>query len=390
MRGHLRKRGSAWELRAYAGLDPISGKQKYVTRTFRGGKREAEEALARLVSEVSGGAQSAQDATVADVIREWLAVSGSSLSPTTLRGYDWIVRTYIVPHLGPIRLARLGPAQLDRYYAKLMESGGREGAQLSPATVRQVHAILRRALEQAVRWGWIPTNPASRATPPKPRPPELAPPDPAAVIALIKDATEHDPDFGCFLHLAATTGARRSEVCALRWRDLDLKSGSLVIGRGIVEGAEGRLIEKDTKTHASRRIALDRETVKVLRAHRDRMKARASELGLTFGEESLVFSREPDGSRPWTPNDVTKQFIRCRKRVGQPNVRLHDLRHFAASRLLAAGVSVRTVSGRLGHANAATTLGVYAHFIEESDRDAAAKLGALVAPRPGRRTKRAS
>lgn len=91
-----------------------------------------------------------------------------------------------------------------------------------------------------------------------------------------------------------------------------------------------------------------------------------------------MFSRSPDSSTPWPPNDITHAFIRLRDRLGLREVRLHDLRHFAATRLLGAGIPVRTVSGRLGHANAATTLGVYAHILTESDREAAETLGELV------------
>lgn len=138
------------------------------------------------------------------------------------------------------------------------------------------------------------------------------------------------------------------------------------------------LVEKDTKTHASRRIALDQATADVLTQQRARCAERASACGVVLLEKSYVFSQVPDGARPWAPNGVTKVFIRLRKRVGLDTVRLHDLRHFAATRLLVAGIPVRTVSGRLGHANAATTLGVYAHFIDQSDRDAAEKLSALI------------
>ena len=88
------------------------------------------------------------------------------------------------------------------------------------------------------------------------------------------------------------------------------------------------------------------------------------------------------------PNEVTKQFIRIRRSIGLDSVRLHDLRHFTATRLLSEGVPVRTVSGRLGHANAATTLGVYAHFVEESDRDAAEKIGSILTPNAKRRSRK--
>ena len=149
MRGHIRRRGNAWELRAYAGIDPLTKRQKYVPRTFRGGKREAEEALARFVTEVAGGSQAAQDTTVGDLIRDWLALAKRELSPTTARGYDWIVKTYITPTLGDVPLARLRTAQLDRFYANLREKGGQDGKPLSAATVRQVHAIVRRACRGA-------------------------------------------------------------------------------------------------------------------------------------------------------------------------------------------------------------------------------------------------
>ena len=158
----------------------------------------------------------------------------------------------------------------------------------------------------------------------------------------------------------------------------------LVLSRNVVEAAGSVIVEKDTKTHSARRIALDDGTVEVLQHQRIRMEERAEVSGSAFSDDAHVFSPDLDGMRPWPPNDVTKRFIRIRKQVGLDQVRLHDLRHFAATRLLAAGVPVRTVSGRLGHANAATTLGVYAHFLEESDREAAATLGALLGIGPAR------
>jgi len=381
VRGHLRRRGDAWELRAYAGLDPVTRRQKYVTRTFRGGKREAEEALARLVGEVSGGGHAAKDTTVGDLIHHWLDLASPELSPTTARGYSWIIKTYIMPVLSSVPLARLRPAQLDRFYARLRSQGGRDGQALSAATVRQVHAILRRALQQGVRWGWIASNPATMASPPRVSSPNLEPPDPSDVIRLLEAAEGTNPDFGCFLLLAATTGARRGELCGLRWTDVDLEAEALTISRSIVEASHNTLVEKGTKTNACRRIALDTGTTVRLAAHHNRCAARAEACGVTLQESARVFSLDADGERSWAPNQVTKAFIRLRNDVGLKAVRLHDLRHFAATRLLAAGVPVRTVSGRLGHANAATTLGVYAHFVEESDREAAAKLGSLLANR---------
>jgi integrase len=161
---------------------------------------------------------------------------------------------------------------------------------------------------------------------------------------------------------------------------VNLEAKTVTISRSMVEGTRGAISEKDTKTHAARRIALDDVTTACLVDHRERALTRADAVGTRLPSTAYVFARAPGGSAPRVPNDVTKDFIQLRKRLGLDGVRLHDLRHFAATRMLAAGVPVRTVSGRLGHANAATTLGVYAHFLDASDRDAAAILGAFVEP----------
>jgi integrase len=380
MKGHVRRRGNSWELRAYVGVDPTTNRAKYLTRTFRGGKREADEALARFVTEVSGGGHAAKDTTLSELIRRWLDLVRDDLSPSTVRGYERTFRCYIDPDIGRVSLAKLRTDQLDRFYSKLRDEGGQDGGPLSPATVRQTHAVIRRALNQAMRWGWVASNPASLARPPRVRTPALNPPEPEGVLRLIAEAELRDPDLACFLLLAATTGARRGELCAIRWSDLNMKTGALTISRSIVETQGADLIEKDTKTHSSRRIALDSGSIAALAHQRDRSQQRARSCGARLAESAHVFSADPGGVRPWVPNEVTKQFIRIRRSIGLDSVRLHDLRHFTATRLLSEGVPVRTVSGRLGHANAATTLGVYAHFVEESDRDAAEKIGSILTP----------
>ncbi len=378
MRGHMRQRGGAWELRAYVGRDPVTGRQSYRTRTFRGGKRDAEAELARFVTQMAGGGQGPADTTLAELIDRWLELARDDLSPSTLRGYERIIRSYIRPTIGKISLNKLRTDQLDRFYSQLREKGGEQGAPLSPATVRQTHAIIRRALNQAQRWGWIPSNPAALASPPSVRSQQVRPPEPQDVLALVAEAERTDPDLGCFLFLAATTGARRGVLCALRWSDIDFEVGSLLIARALVENSASELIEKDTKTHSARRIAVDEGSSVELRKQRDRCRQRARACGSSLSDAAFVFSSDPEGRRPWVPNEVTKRFIRIRTTVGLNAVRLHDLRHFTATRLLAEGVPVRTVSGRLGHSNAATTLGVYAHFVVESDRDAAQTIGSVL------------
>ncbi len=176
------------------------------------------------------------------------------------------------------------------------------------------------------------------------------------------------------LLVGAVTGARRGELCALRWSDIDLAHGSVLIHRALID-VGGRVGEKDTKTHAARRLRLDLATVEALTAYRAATEVRSVALGTALAVDAFAFSHAADGSMPIRPDKVTGSFRRLADRLDLTHVRLHDLRHFAATRMLAAGVPVRTVSGRLGHADASTTLGVYAHFVDASDQDAAAVMG---------------
>ena len=224
-----------------------------------------------------------------------------------------------------------------------------------------MHAVLRGALGQAVRWGWIPTNPAESASPPKLRRREITPPGIRDTRALLDAADEHDPEFGAVLRVLAATGARRGEVCGLRWSDLDIESGTVLIRRSIASVAGGTVV-KDTKTHAARRIALDPATLAVLARQRQLLEQRAVACAVEFNPDGFMFTSTADGSSPLHPDTITGGFRRLCDRLGLRGFRVHDLRHLHATQLLAAGVPVRTVSGRLGHADAATTLNVYARL----------------------------
>lgn len=244
MRGHVRQRGDAWELRAYMGKDPVTGREKYKTQTVRCGKRAAEAELARFVTQVADGGHSAGDTTLSELIQRWLELVQDDLSPSTVRGYERIIRCY---NVGKLHLDKLRTDQLDRFYANLRESVGVGGSPLSPATIRQTHAVIRRALNQAHRWGWIASNPAALASPPTVRTRSVSPPDPSQVLRLIDEAAQLDPDMACFLLLAATTGARRGALCALRWTDIDLDLCTAVIARSLVEGQGSKLVERTPK-----------------------------------------------------------------------------------------------------------------------------------------------
>ena len=379
MRGHVRERGrGSWELRAYVGRDPLTGQKRYKTKTVRAsGQREAEKALAAFVTSLEAGVPA--NGTFGELVERWIETASPGWSPAnqvTVRN----AVTYYLPPLLPLPLGRIRTAELDAFYAALRKRGGRGGKPLASATVRRVHSVVRAALEQGVRWGWLPTNPAANASPGPSERQEVRPPGPDAVLAMLQAAERDDPSFAVFLIMAAATGARRGELLALRWTDISPEARTLTITRAISVGSDGPVERRRPKTTGSvRQLAIDPTTAAVLDAHHARMAERATACGISLAKDAFLFSHEPDCSSPWRPDFVSLKFRRLRHGLGLDDVRLHDLRHFVATTLLGAGVDLRTVAGRLGHAaGGRTTLAVYAHFQQETDRAAAELLGRIL------------
>lgn len=397
MQGTVERRGKSWRLRVDVGRDPVTGRRRQLTRTVSGTKRQADEAMARLLVEIGEGRHhGSQSISLADLCRDWLEQARVNFEPNTAVEFAGVIRRYIGPRadvaasheilrrgIGGTSLKKLRAWELDRFYQQLLVGGGKNGAPLSPATVRKVHTVLRLALEQAVRWQWLSENPALHSSPPSIRRRDPTPPAIEEARALVEAAGELDPEWATYLRAAAALGARRGEVCALRWPMVDLKGGVVAIHRAIVIGDQGVMDREYPKNASSRRrVAIDSGTVDALTAHRAAQTQRAYTCGTTLVEDAYLFSPEVDGSRPWHPQVVTHRFKRLCRRLGLESLRLHDLRHYVATQLIAAGVDARTVAGRLGHANPSVTLSTYAAWVPARDRDAAGLMGSLLDP-PG-------
>jgi integrase len=389
MPGSLRKRGAdSWELRVYLGVDADTGNERWATTTVHGSRRQATARLAQFVEEA--GYARLRAGTVADLLDKWFNHASPTWSSTTLRQTRSVIEHHLKPLLGHLAVSKLTTVDIDDVYRHLLRAGGAEGRPLAPGTVHRVHVVLHRALTQAVRWEWVWLNPAGAASPPRIAPAEVSPPSPEQVNRLLAYVEGTDPDFATYLWLAASTGARRSQLLGLRWSEVDVRHAAIGFTRAYVEGPTGPVL-RATKTHRTYRVAIDSATIRRLIEHRRRAEACAEASDLDLAPTGFVFAAEPDGSRPWLPNRVTKIFITHLRQSGVGRFRLHDLRHFMATQMLAHGVAVVTVSQRLGHARASTTLNVYGHCIPGADRDAATFISDLItSPCTPRRPKKHS
>jgi integrase len=383
-----------WELRAYIGRDPLTGRPRQKTKTFLGGQRAAAKELSKMVADAEGGKLNRTTLTVGQLLDKWLEHTATRQGPRTVYENRRKIESRIKPILGGIRLAKLEAETLDEAYRRWLGEG------LSPTTVHQFHAILSAACRQAVKWDWLAVAPTDRATPPQPVKKAMVVPTPERLSALVRTAENDDPVLATAIALAALTGARRGELVALRWSDVDLESSSISISRSLTV-AGGEQHTGNTKAHRARRVSLDAIGVEVLNRRGQFMAALAAEAESPLVADPYVLSYNANGLTPANPDTLTHRFSDLCHRMEKPALkklrgtkpkakrthlapadqwpyRFHDLRHFSVTTLVAAGIDVRTVAERHGHATPTMTLNVYAHALPQRDRDAAALIGATL------------
>jgi integrase len=319
--------------------------------------------------------------TVGAYLDQWIESHALEIRPRTLASYRNMIRLYIKPYIGGLRLQAVRPARITKLYRDLLTSGGVDGKPLGIATVTRIHAILRKAFGDAVFVDeLISSNPAERAKRPKTTLSEPGAVWTTAQLRTFLVAVRRHRLFA-FYHLAAYTGARRGELLNLRWSDINLDGQQITItgSTGVVAGVR---IEGKTKSGRSRAVSIDEETVSVLREHR---KAQATDKLLVGdkwrgGQDGYVFATSwGDPIHPDSVGWLMTKTIRAYNQPKEgprpveplPHARVHDLRHIHATTLLLAGVPVHVVAARLGHADPAITLRVYAHVIRSAEVAAA-------------------
>ena len=356
-------RPGRWECRVYDGLDPNTGKSRYISRTVDAtSRRGAQKAANELAREREAERHVGEDETFGEFLDRWFAGKKLNLSGGG-DTYETMIRVWLKPSLGARMLRSLTTRDLDQMYAGAQEHG------LAPASVGKLHTVARSALGDALRWELIDRNPAATAKPPPIPSPKTRIPEPEELAKLL-DA--EDPAWMTFLYLATTAGARRGEMCALRWSDL--VGDQLTIRQSLtVKG-----VFKDPKSGRERRLKLDQQTVEALRHHRTRSEEIAATCGCALTDHSFVFSQVPGNSVPLKPGSVTQRFRRMARRLEIDGVRLHDLRALMASWLINHGHDPQTVANRTGHEHTSVLFDSYTHRMDRGAQEAADAIGDFV------------
>jgi integrase len=307
--------------------------------------------------------------TLEQYLLSWLDTIKHTVRPSTWRFYHDYVRLHIVPTLGKVLLTKLTAQQIQALYAKKLAEG------LSATSVHHMHSTLHRALNKALRLGLVHRNVADLAeSPPLKRHTYTTfTPDEARrfLDAIVGDRLE------ALYVLAITTGMRRGELLALRWRDVDFTQGVLHIN-ATLQYVQGSAVFAEPKTDYSRRqVALTVIAIDALQAHRARQgdeRAACPEWDASF---DLVFPNTI--GKPINPSNlVNREFSPLLKRLDLPHIRFHDLRHTSATLMLKAGVPAKVVSEMLGHSHVSITLGVYSHVTPDMQQDAALAMNRLL------------
>ena len=375
MRGHVQKRGATWSYVIYLGHD-ADGKKKYKWLGGHRTKREAEEALVSALERLRTGMWTDPGKmTVGDFLEQWLAAVLPTVRDNTKRSYGEMIRLWVIPRIGSIKLAHLTAAHLRALQGELLESGRVDGkGGLAASSVLKCHRVLKHAFNDSVRWGLLARNPVDLIDAPRAEQREMTAWSGEQARRFV-DAIATDRQFAMWV-LFITTGMRRGEVAGLAWDDLDTERGVLSVQRAVISAGKGTGLSEPKTRRSRRSIPLDPGTLDALRVHRRAQVAERLRLGEVWTDSGRMFTGLT--GEPLHPDTISSAFVEIVLGVDVPRIRLHDLRHTSATVAMEAGVHPKIVSERLGHSTISITLDLYSHATPSLQSEAANQIGAAV------------
>ena len=363
--GITKRRDGRWMAQADLGWQDGKRRRKSI---YGRTKSEVQEKLRETLHRKAHGLPPVpEQEMVGTFLRRWLEIKQGSVRQRTWTRYEQIVRAHLLPSLERVRLARLTPQDVAACLRHVEASG-------SAYRARGARDVLRTALNQAVRWELVPRNVAALTDPPRHRPRQIKPLTPGQAATLL--STVSGDRLEGLLTVALGLGLRQGEALGLRWEDVDLEAGQLSVQQTLERaGAEPRF--EEPKTERSRRtITMPGVAVAALRRHRTRQLEEQLAAGSRWRKSGLVFTTSI--GTPMHRARLHTSFKQILLAAGLPDIRYHDLRHTAATLLLAQGVDPRTIMETLGHSRISMTMDTYAHVMPALKRGAADKMDAIL------------
>ena len=357
----IAKRGSSYSYIVRV-KDPETGlsKQKWISGFAT--KEEAKSARDKARTEARTGVfVSPTKITVQEHFEAWWEIKKEKVKPTTAENYRFILDRYILPKLGTQLLKDLTSVKIEKMLIELIQEH-------SESTVRLVSITLSQGLERAVKDRLLPLNPAKGIERPKGKKRMVTPYTSSELRNLLGELESHR--LFAFFRLLAYTGARRGEILALRWSDLDFEKATLSISKNRTRIGKTVIEQDSTKGGDGKRIVqIDSDTLRLVRDHRKRQIEERMKAGSLWQEANYIFTQE--NGLPLEPSTPYQLFKRTAKRLGLRSESLHSIRHLHATELLNSGVGVHLVKDRLGHSDISTTLRIYAHIRPEQKQEVA-------------------
>ena len=355
-----------WEARYTLGFDQMTGKQ--IQRSITGKtQKEVAQKLREITVELDQGTyQEPTKMTLGEWLEIWLKDYSVNLKPMTQQTYSEQIQNHIKPELGRIKLKDLKTHMIQRFYNSLA-TGEKP---LAAKTIKNIHGVLHRALNQAVSNNLIRVNPATACVLPKVQKPEIKPLEPGEIYRILQEAKEDD--YQNLVTVALFTGMRQGELLGLSWDCIDFESGVITVKQQL-QHKDGKYFLCSPKSNKPRRILPAQLVMDALKAEQEKQEHARQQAGEVWNNPfNLVFT---DASgKNLVRRTVVKHFKAIAGRAGVGDARFHDMRHSFAVTSLLAGDDVKTVQENLGHATAAFTLDVYGHVTEQMRRDSASRM----------------
>lgn len=373
--GTIRQRADGtWEARFTVGRDPGTGKQ--IQKSVYGKtQKEVRQKLNQVTAEIDAGEYTQPSKmSVGQWLDIWLEEYTSNVKEHTKVTYETQVRVHIKPAIGAVKLTSLKPHQIQAMHNHLQKEAG-----LSPKTIKNVHGVLHRALDQALRIGYIKVNPCQGVILPRVESPEMHPMTESEIAAFL-DAIQDSP-YRTLLTVDMFTGLRQGEIMGLTWDRVDFSKGTIVVDRQMIHEKKRGGIYKfaSPKNNHSRTLTPAKKVMTLLQSYKRQQaqwRIAAGSLWNDGGFPGLVFTDELGGH--FSNTTLSHTVSRIGEKIGIDGLRFHDLRHTYAVASIRAGDDIKTIQANLGHATAAFTLDKYAHYTDDMRLDSSARMDAFM------------